>query len=168
MEIPLIKLYFGDKCQIKFSEFNPILAKIIGNMDQNFTDRIETIKKKIQSLVTPEKKYEYLIELGRKLPAYPNELKTEDRIVSGCQSTLYLDAQIHDDKIYFRADCDALISRGLAALLIEVYNGKTPKEVLLNPPLFLKELGIFASLSPHRSNGLASIYSKMKFFILKQ
>lgn len=162
MEIPLIKLYFKDNCQTKSSLLNPFLTKIDRAMTQNFIARTEGIKKKFQSLQTPEKKYEYLIELGKKLPPYPSELKTENRIVPGCQSILYLDAQIKENRIYFQIDCDALISKGLGALLIEIYNGLSPQEILLNPPLFLKELGILTSLSPHRSNGLASIYEKMK------
>ena len=107
------------------------------------------------------------MELGRALPPYPEEWKTPERLVAGCQSVLYLNASFESDTIFFHAHADALISQGLAALLIQVYSGLPPKLVVLNPPAFLHELGIFISLSPHRSNGLASIYNRMRLEAVK-
>jgi len=131
-------------------------------MKREFDERLHFVKQKFNSMGTPEEKYSYLIEIGRALPSYPPDLRTPDRIVPGCQSTLYLHACLKEDKLFFQSQSDALISQGLAALLIQVYSGLAPQIILLNPPLFLHELGIFASLSPHRSNGLASIYARMK------
>ena len=136
-------------------------------MKTELENRLLSVKKKFHSMTTPEEKYSYLIELGRALLPYPAPLRTPERIVAGCQSTLYLDARLEDGKIFFQAAADALISQGLAALLIQVYSGLSPQTLLLNPPTFLQELGIFASLSPHRSNGLASIYTRMKQEALK-
>lgn len=111
---------------------------------------------------TPQQKYEKIIELGRQLPVYPFEYKTPDRLVKGCQSAMYLHAQLVDGKIQFQAFSEALISSGLAALLLIVYNDESPEAVLTCPPDFLEELGIHGSLSPGRSNGLASLFQRMK------
>jgi cysteine desulfuration protein SufE len=131
-------------------------------MEENFKLKIDELENSFSRLLTSEEKYSYIIELGRKLPPYPKELRTDDRMISGCQSTLYLHTEFKNDQLFFSASCDALISLGLAALLIQVYSGASPKTILLNPPSFLNRLGIFASLSPSRSNGLASIYVQMK------
>ena len=111
---------------------------------------------------TPEKKYEKIIELGRHLAPYPIEYKTPDHIVKGCQSVMYLHSQFDGNKIHFQIYSEALISAGLAALLLAVYNDESPNTVLTCPPKFLDELGIFKSLSPGRSNGLASLFQRMK------
>jgi cysteine desulfuration protein SufE len=136
-------------------------------MTLNFDSQIAAIKKKFTSLHSPEERYLLLIDLGRKLPPYPAELRTPDRQIPGCQSLLYLNASLKDGKIFFLAASDALISAGLAALLIEAYSGQTPETILRSPPAFLAEIGIFASLSPNRSNGLAHIYLRMKQEALK-
>lgn len=137
-------------------------------MDQHFSERVETLKKNFKTLSSAEERYAHIIELGRSLPSYPNALKVEEKRVPGCQSVLYLSSFVEKGKLIFRAECDALISLGLAALLISVYSGLEPKEIVLNPPLFLKELGIFSSLSPNRSNGLVNIYHRMKIDALKE
>jgi cysteine desulfuration protein SufE len=107
-------------------------------------------------------KYEKIIDLGRRLPPYPVDLKTVDRLVKGCQSQMYLSAVLNNGKIHFSAYSEALISLGLAALLLAVYNDEPPEAVLNCPPSFLEELGIHDSLSPGRSNGLASLFLRMK------
>jgi len=122
----------------------------------------DAIRKAFSSLKTPEERYNFLIDLGRKLPDYPDALKTPENLVPGCQSLLYLATTLRDGKMHFQAHSDALISKGLAALLIWAYDGCSPQDVLKNPPVFLQELGIFASLSPSRSNGLAQIYRRMQ------
>ncbi len=136
-------------------------------MEKNFANTLLAIKQKFHSMETPDEKYSYLIELGRATPPFPKELRTPDRIVPGCQSTLYLASSLENGLIFFQSASDALISQGLAALLTSLYSGLPPETILLNPPAFLHELGIFASLSPHRSNGLASIYARMKQDALK-
>jgi len=122
----------------------------------------DEIRKAFSSLKTPEERYNFLIDLGRKLPTYPDALKIPENLVPGCQSLLYLATTLRDGKMHFQAHSDALISKGLAALLLWAYDGCSPEELLKNPPSFLQELGIFASLSPSRSNGLAQIYRRMQ------
>lgn len=111
---------------------------------------------------TPQMKYEKIITLGRSLPSYPSKLKTVDRLVKGCQSEMYLDAQLVEGKMHFQCYSEALISAGLAALLIAAYQGEPPEAILSCPPSFLEELNIHTSLSPSRSNGLASLFLRMK------
>jgi cysteine desulfuration protein SufE len=130
--------------------------------------RIAALKKIFEKLSTPESRYTYLIDLGRTLPPYPAHLRTPDHIVPGCQSTLYLAATLQNDRLLFSAQSDALISAGLAALLLSIYSDATPKEILTTPPTFLQELNLFASLSPSRSNGLASIYRRVQQLALNQ
>ena len=121
------------------------------------------LKQLFESLTSPEQKYHKIIELGQALPAYPHEYKTPEKIVNGCQSLMYLHTYRSDDgNVSFFADSEALISRGLAALLIAIYQGESPETILMCPPSCLESLGIQASLSPSRSNGLASLYLKMK------
>lgn len=116
---------------------------------------------------TEESKYEKIIELGRKMPPLDAEYKIADNIVKGCQSTMYLHSYMEDGKVFFKGQSDALISSGLADLLIMVYSGETPEAILKCPPDYLEELGISASLTPNRANGLYSIHLRMKQDALK-
>ncbi len=127
----------------------------------------EKVKKKFLNLSSTEKKYELLIEMGRQLPSLPTSLHTEDRLVKGCQNKLYLGARVVDGKMVFSASTEALISAGLAALLIQVYSGEPPEALTECPPLFLKEIGLFHLLSPSRAMGLKSLYIKMQQEALK-
>lgn len=111
---------------------------------------------------SPEQIYQKLIELGKTLPPFNATWEIEENLVSGCQSVMYLHCEVKDDKLYFHAKSDALISAGLAALMCEKYSGMRAEEVLKTPPAFLDELGIPASLTPGRANGLASLFLKMK------
>lgn len=117
---------------------------------------------------TSQQKYEKIIELGRQLPHYPSEFKTLQRRVAGCQSEMYLHTSMKGDKIQFQIFSEALISAGLAALLLYVYHDEPPEVILTCPPLFLDELGIHDSLSPGRSNGLSSLFLRMKQEALKR
>ena len=130
-------------------------------MADSFEKKCDEVKK-IFSMLSAEERYKTLIEMGRKLPRYPDELKTADRLVRGCQSILYLSAKAASGKMFFEAAGDALISVGLAALLIHLYSGEPPETILTKPPACIEELQIAASLSPHRSNGLSNIHLKMK------
>ncbi|MBS0604454.1 MAG: SufE family protein [Verrucomicrobia bacterium] len=122
----------------------------------------QRIKQLFSCCSTPQQKYEKIIELGRLLSPYPVELKTPDRLVKGCQSEMYLSTSYTEGKVVFQAYSEALISAGLAALLLSVYSEEPPEAVLTCPPLFLEELGIHGSLSPSRSNGLSSLFLRMK------
>lgn len=119
------------------------------------------------SFSSPDEKYEKIIEMGRALPPLSPAARVPENLVQGCQSLLYLETSFKDNLIYFNADSDALISKGLAALLIYVYSGEPPETVFKQPPLFLKEIGLHQALSPARSSGLASLYRKMQEEALK-
>ena len=107
-------------------------------------------------------KYEYLIDLGRKLDAFPEELKTEDRLIKGCQSRVWLDTVVDGDRLYFRADSDAIITTGIISLLIGVYSGRTAREIAEDDFSFVDSLGLRENLSPTRANGLASMIETLR------
>ena len=117
-------------------------------------------EKELQAFFSVGDKYEKIINLGRKLPPFPAAAKIEENLVAGCQSLLYLECTVRDGLIYFNADSDALISKGLAALLICIYSEEAPDALLTHLPHFLRGLGL--RLSPGRSNGLASLYAQMR------
>lgn len=123
--------------------------------------KIENIRKIFQCL-SPEEKIQHILELGRQLPPFPNEEKTPQNLISGCQSSLYISSRLENGKIYLNAHADALISLGLAALLISVYDNEPPEVILKTPPTFLTDLGILHSLTPSRANGIAHIHQRIK------
>lgn len=116
---------------------------------------------------TEEAKYARIIELGRSLPPFQSEYKTEANRVQGCQSNMFLRTYSESDGIYYEAESDALISAGLAALLLRVYSGEPAEVILKCPPTYLEDLGISSSLTPNRANGLYSIHLRMKQEALK-
>ncbi len=107
-------------------------------------------------------KYEYLIELGKSLEPFPEEKKTEDRLIKGCQSRVWLDAEERDGHLYFTADSDAIITKGIISLLIGVYSDATPEEVAADDFSFVEALGLRENLSPTRANGLVSMMSTIR------
>jgi cysteine desulfuration protein SufE len=111
-------------------------------------------------------KYKYLIALGKDLPSMEEAHKTDDNIVKGCQSRVWLHADLEDQKIDFTADSDAAIVRGLIALLLRFYSGRTPDEILMTQPDFFKKIGMDQHLSMTRSNGLASMIKQMKIYAM--
>ena len=111
-------------------------------------------------------KYAHIIELGKDLPLIDASLKTEENIVRGCQSRVWLHAELSDGKVSFSADSDAIITKGLIALLIAVFNGHAPEEILQADMEFIKEIGLHEHLSPTRSNGLAAMLKQMKLYAL--
>ena len=108
-------------------------------------------------------KYEYLIELGKALEAYPEEQKTEEKLIKGCQSRVWLDYELKDGKLYFRADSDAIITKGIISLLISVYSGRTPAEIAADDFGFVDRIGLKENLSPTRANGLVSMIDTIKW-----
>ena len=107
-------------------------------------------------------KYEYLIELGKSLDAYPEEKKTEDRLIKGCQSRVWLDSERKDGRLYFTADSDAIITKGIISLLISVYSGRTAEEIATDDFGFVEQIGFKENLSPTRANGLVSMIDRIK------
>lgn len=112
-------------------------------------------------------KYEYIIELGKDLPLIEEELKTNDRLIEGCQSRVWLDAQLKDGKMQYSADSDAIITKGIIGLLIRVMNDERPEDIAMSDLHFIKDIGLQEHLSPTRANGLASMVKKMKITALQ-
>ena len=112
-------------------------------------------------------KYEYLIDLGKNLDAYPEEEKTEDKLIKGCQSRVWLNSKIEDGRLFFQADSDAIITKGIISLLIGVYSGRTPEEIAGDDFCFINEIGLKENLSPTRANGLVSMIETIKALALE-
>ena len=113
-------------------------------------------------------KYEYLIDLGKNLDPYPETSKTDDRLIKGCQSRVWLDSKFEDGRNYFTADSDAIITKGIISLLISVYSGRTSEEILSSDFSFIEKIGLKENLSPTRSNGLVSMISTIKALALEK
>lgn len=111
-------------------------------------------------------KYDYLISLSDELPAIDPAHRTEEYLINGCQSRVWVDAREEEGKLYFSADSDAIITRGIIALLIRVMNGRTPQEVLDMDLYFIEAIGLQANLSPTRANGLLAMIKQMKLYAL--
>ena len=109
-------------------------------------------------------KYSYLIELGNDLDELDPKEKNEQNLIKGCQSRVWLVAEKNDDKIYFRGESDAVIVKGLVALLLRVVSGRTPKEIIDNDLHFIDDLGLKQHLSPTRSNGLLAMVKQIRLY----
>ena len=108
----------------------------------------------------------YMMELGQKLPEMNEADKTEDNIVKGCQSKVWLTAMITDDKIYFTADSNTAITKGLVSLLIRIFNGQTPDDILNAELYFMQKIGMERFIGTQRSNGFAAMIRQMKLYAL--
>jgi cysteine desulfuration protein SufE len=109
-------------------------------------------------------KYEHIIELGKELPLIDEQYKTENHLIKGCQSKVWLHADFSDGKINFTADSDAIITKGLVGMMIEVLSGHSPKEIAETDIYFIDKIGLKSHLSPTRSNGLLSMLKQMKLY----
>ena len=107
-------------------------------------------------------KYEYIIELGKDLPLIDESKKTDDRLIEGCQSRVWVDAEFVDNKMHFTADSDAIITKGVIALLVRVLNDESPEVIATANLNFIKEIGLQEHLSPTRANGLVSMIKRLK------
>ena len=130
-----------------------------------------SIKEKQQELIDDfaflsdwEQKYEYIIDLGKELKGLPEEKKNEDILIKGCQSQVWLDAELRDGKIFFLADSDGILPKGIISLLVGVYSGHTAEEILTADFDFISKIGLQEFLSPSRANGLASMIKQIKFY----
>ena len=129
------------------------------------------IKEKQQELIDDfaflsdwEQKYEYIIDLGKELKGLPEEKKNDDILIKGCQSQVWLDAELRDGKIFFLADSDGILPKGIISLLVGVYSGHTAEEILAADFDFISKIGLQEFLSPSRANGLASMIKQIKFY----
>ena len=107
-------------------------------------------------------KYEYIIDLGKSLTNYPDSAKTDDKLIKGCQSRVWLDSRVEDGRVVFNADSDAIITKGIISLLIKIYSGRTPEEILGSDFSVVEKIGLRENLSPTRANGLVSMIDKIR------
>ncbi len=113
-----------------------------------------------------QQRYEYVIELGKSLPEMPEEEKTEDKLIKGCQSQVWLKAYVEDGKLYFDADSDAILPKGIAAMLIRIYSGQPIEDILKSNEDFIQKIGLQEFLSPTRANGLLAMVKQIKYYAI--
>jgi len=109
-------------------------------------------------------RYEYMIDLGKSLPIIDENLKTEDQLIKGCQSKVWLNAELKDGKIIFTADSDAIITKGIIAILIRTFSNQKPEDILQSNTDFIDVIGLKEHLSATRANGLVSMIKQLKFY----
>lgn len=113
-----------------------------------------------------QQRYEYLIDLGRSLQPMSKEAKSAGKLVKGCQSNVWLDAKMDGDTIVFEADSDAILPKGIAALLVRLYSGQKPEDILQSNESFISDIGLQEFLSPTRANGLLAMVKQIKFYAI--
>ena len=130
-----------------------------------------TIKEKQQELIDEfsflddwEQKYEYIIDLGKTLEGLPEEKKIDSNLIKGCQSQVWIDADFRDGKLFFSADSDGILPKGIVSLLVSVYSGHSTQEILDSDFKFIEEIGLQEFLSPSRANGLMAMTKHIKFY----
>jgi cysteine desulfuration protein SufE len=111
-------------------------------------------------------RYEYMIELGKSLPLIDAKYKTDENIIKGCQSKVWLHSEFKNDKVIFSADSDAIITKGIVAILVRVFSNQSPQEILSANTDFIDAIGLKEHLSPTRSNGLVSMIKQIKMYAL--
>ncbi len=111
-------------------------------------------------------RYEYMIDLGKSLPLIAEEYKTDDNLINGCQSKVWVHAQMNGNKLVFTADSDAIITKGIIAILIRVFSNQTPKDIAKAKTTFIDEIGLKEHLSPTRANGLVSMVKQIKMYAI--
>ncbi len=111
-------------------------------------------------------RYEYMIDLGKSLPLIDDQYKTEDNIIKGCQSKVWVHADMIDDKVVFTADSDAIITKGIIAILIRAFSNQRPKDIIEADTDFIDEIGLKEHLSPTRANGLVSMIKQLKMYAI--
>lgn len=129
-------------------------------------DRIALLVADFKRFSDWEERYKHLIEIGKKMEAMKVDHRIPANLVKGCQSQVWLHAELVDGKIYFEADSDASIVKGIVALLVGVYSGSTPDEILTTKPTFLEDIGLREHLSMSRANGLNSMMKQISFFAM--
>ena len=111
-------------------------------------------------------RYEYMIELSKGLEKMDDQMKNDKNIIKGCQSKVWLHAELNEGKIKFLADSEAIITRGIIAILLTIFNNRTPKEIIESDTNFLEKIGLKEHLSPNRANGLYSMIKQIKFYAI--
>ncbi|MDB4201666.1 SufE family protein [Polaribacter sp.] len=113
-------------------------------------------------------RYQYIIDLGKSLPIIESKFKLDENLIKGCQSKVWLYSELKNDKIKYSADSDAILTKGIAALLIRVYSGQKPNDILTAETRFIDEIGLKEHLSPTRANGLVSMIKQIKLYAIAQ
>ena len=113
-----------------------------------------------------EERYQYMIDLGKSLPLIEERYKTDDNIIKGCQSKVWVHAEMQEDKVVFTADSDAIITKGIIAILIRVFSNQHPKDILEADTSFIDKIGLKEHLSPTRANGLVSMIKQLKMYAI--
>lgn len=111
-------------------------------------------------------RYEYIIELGKSLPLIDEAYKTDENLIKGCQSRVWLYAKLENDNVFYTADSDAILTKGIVALLLSVFSGHKPKEILETDTAFIDKIGLKEHLSPTRANGLLAMIKQLKLYAL--
>ena len=132
----------------------------------NIEETQEKIIQEFEQFDNWEDKYSYLIKIGKELDSFPEEFRIDKYKLSGCQSQVWMNAKLKENNMVIQGDSDAMIVKGLVALLIRVYSGHSPKEILNNPPKFLTKIGIDKHLSPTRKNGLSAMLKQIQMFAI--
>ncbi len=130
--------------------------------DTSAADAIAALGDDLSVLDDWEERYRYIIDLGRKLPPFPEAWADDAHRVAGCQSRVWMEAALRDGRMYYAGVSDAAIVCGLIAMLLRVYSGRTPAEIAATDPVFLKELGLLEALSTNRGNGIAAMARKVR------
>ena len=125
-------------------------------------DAIAAIGEELDMFDDWMERYEFIIGMGRKLPPFPDDWANDSHRVPGCQSRVWMEAVLRDGTLYFAGKSDAAIVSGLVALLLRVYSGRSPEEILATDPVFLKDLGLLEALSTNRGNGIAAMARKVR------
>ena len=113
-------------------------------------------------------KYEHIIDLGKSLPLIEEKYKTEDNLIKGCQSKVWLHSELKHDKVVYTADSDAILTKGLVALLLRVFTNQKPNDIIEADTLFIDQIGLKEHLSPTRANGLVSMLKQIKLYAIAQ
>ena len=132
----------------------------------SLADKHKQIVEQFAGLSGWEARYKKIISLGQKLQALPDAEKSDELTVQGCQSQVWIKAHLEGGRVHFQADSDAMIVKGLVALLLRFYSGEAPKDILQTPPKFIEELGLQGHLSPSRANGLMAMVKQLKYYAM--
>jgi len=135
------------------------MAETIKNIQNEIVDEFSMFDDWMQ-------RYEYMIELGKSLPLIKEEFKSDDNIIKGCQSKVWVHADMVDDKLVFTADSDAIITKGIIAILIRAFSNQHPKDIIEADTAFIDEIGLKEHLSPTRANGLVSMIKQLKMYAI--
>lgn len=133
---------------------------------KNIQEIQDRIVREFELLQDWQERYKYIIKLGDKLEPLEEEAKTEDNLVKGCQSQVWLTAEMNDGKVVYKADSDAAITKGLVSLMVRFYSGQEPDVIINTKPEFIDKIGMANHLSPTRANGLASMVKQMKIYAM--